>query len=391
MSRRRVLIYVQHLLGTGHLRRAASIARATAGRGLDVTVATGGVPVDGVDFGAAKVVQLPAARVAAGEFGRLLDARGVPVDDAWRDRRARCLLDTWNADLPDILVTELFPFGRRQMRFELLPLLDAAAKRQPRPAIVASVRDILVGQDKPGRAAWVCDMIDRFYDRVLVHGDPDLVPLDASFPATGRIADRISYTGYVVDLSRPAPPPDVGAGEIIVSAGGGAVGRHLLETAIAAKALCGTGSRVWRLLAGTVEAAAALRSSLRDGETGIVIEPARSDFPALLGRAALSISQAGYNTTAEVLSSGVRAVLVPYDAAGESEQPLRARYLAERGRAVVVAGATLSAANLAAAVDRALAASAPPATSVDLDGADRTAALLASGIVIARARRGSAG
>ncbi|MCH8110355.1 MAG: glycosyl transferase, partial [Proteobacteria bacterium] len=42
MSRRRVFFYVQHLLGIGHLRRAATITRAMAARGLDVTVASGG-------------------------------------------------------------------------------------------------------------------------------------------------------------------------------------------------------------------------------------------------------------------------------------------------------------------------------------------------------------
>jgi predicted glycosyltransferase len=42
-------------------------------------------------------------------------------------------------------VIELFPFGRRQMRFELLPLLEAARARSPRPWIISSVRDVLGG------------------------------------------------------------------------------------------------------------------------------------------------------------------------------------------------------------------------------------------------------
>ena len=38
----RVLFYVQHLLGIGHLKRAATRARACAAAGLEVTVVSGG-------------------------------------------------------------------------------------------------------------------------------------------------------------------------------------------------------------------------------------------------------------------------------------------------------------------------------------------------------------
>ena len=41
-----VLIWVQHLLGTGHFKRAATLAEAMAADGLDVTLVSGGPPVD---------------------------------------------------------------------------------------------------------------------------------------------------------------------------------------------------------------------------------------------------------------------------------------------------------------------------------------------------------
>ena len=44
---------------------------------------------------------------------------------------------------------EAFPFGRRQMRFELLPLLDAIAAMTPKPLLVTSVRDILQERVSP--------------------------------------------------------------------------------------------------------------------------------------------------------------------------------------------------------------------------------------------------
>ena len=45
-----VLVWVQHLLGIGHVQRTARIARAMTAAGLDVHVAFGGppVPADGL-------------------------------------------------------------------------------------------------------------------------------------------------------------------------------------------------------------------------------------------------------------------------------------------------------------------------------------------------------
>ncbi|MCA3266682.1 MAG: glycosyltransferase, partial [Azospirillum sp.] len=41
----KILIHVQHLLGTGHTRRMAAIAKALAARGHETTLASGGLPL----------------------------------------------------------------------------------------------------------------------------------------------------------------------------------------------------------------------------------------------------------------------------------------------------------------------------------------------------------
>jgi predicted glycosyltransferase len=68
-------------------------------------------------------------------------------------------------------------------------------------------------------------------------------------------------------------------------------------------------------------------------------------------------------------------VLVPFAAAGETEQTRRASLLAERGLAVAVPEAGLDADIMAAAIERALAL-APAASGIDLGGAPRTAQIL---------------
>lgn len=377
----KALVWVQHLLGIGHVRRAALITRALAAAGLDVTVASGGFPVAGVDHGAARVVRLPPARSADKSFKRLVGEGGLPLDDAWRERRRAALLDLADSVDPDILLLETYPFGRRQFRFELLPLLERP--RRPR-VVAASVRDILVAKDDPAREVEMADVARRHLDLVLVHGDPAVVPFEATFPQAHRIADLIRYTGYVAPARAPARAPahpaaqagGDGAGEVIVSVGGGAVGLPLMRTALAARPLTPLASSPWRLLAGP-DIGEADFQALRDGAPcGVTVERARPDFPELLARCTLSISQAGYNTLMDLMQARCRAVVVPFAAGNETEQTDRARLFERRGLLHGVPEDGLTPERLAEAVGRALAAPPPTDFAPLMDGAAATARLL---------------
>lgn len=351
---KRVFFYVQHLLGIGHLRRASAIATALRKAGLDVTLASGGLPVPGID-----VLQLPP--VSSRDFRTLLDGRGEPVDEAGKRARAAVLLEAFSGKKYDALLVELFPFGRRQMRFELLPLLEKARDA----LVVCSVRDLL--QPRPDREAEALETFERYFDHVLVHGDPRVARFELTFGLAPRLGDRLHYTGYVVD--EPAQDGDAGTDEVIVSAGGGAVGERLVKTALAARRLTALRKRRWRVLAGVN--AAALAGS---GEENLIVERSRSDFTLLLRNCALSVSQAGYNTVMETLQARCRAVLVPYAGGGEEEQSLRARLLSHLFPAV--AADALEPRRLAEAMDRAAGGPRPPAGVVDLDGARRSAELV---------------
>ena len=380
MSARRVFFYVQHLLGIGHLKRAATLARALAAEGLDVTLASGGVPVPAIATGGARLVQLPPASAADGGFKKLLDANGREIDAKWKRERAANLLAAWRAADPHVLVLELFPFGRRQMRFELLPLLEAAAAALRRPLVFCSVRDILGGQRSPERVQETAALVERCFDRVLVHGDPAVVAFERTFPEAARIAGRIQYTGYVVDPAA-GNGSNAGADEVIVSAGGGAVGAELLGCAIRARSLSVAKDRTWRVLAGANlperDYAGLARLVAEFGAGRVVLERARSDFTTLLANCHLSVSQAGYNTLMEVVQARARAVAVPFAGGNESEQTLRARCFAERGLVELVEENGLSPGILATAVDRASRKQRPSPRAINLDGARASAVLVA--------------
>lgn len=374
MNGPRVLVYVQHLVGIGHFRRAAAISRTAAARGMDVTLMSGGRAPSEIDLGAARLAQLPAVHATEDDYSTLLAEDGSRIDDALRRRRVGLVLEAFERFRPDALVVELFPFGRRQMKFELLPLLRAARNARPRPVVVSSVRDILVGQSRTGRADEARSRLDAYFDYVLVHADPSLVTLEATFPQARRIKDKVRYTGYVVDRISEDDGVD-GANEVVVSAGGGAVGQRLLEVALACRPLTASRDRVWRLLAGSRGAAGSLASRPGGADSGVIVEAARPDFPALLSRAAVSVSQGGYNTVVETLRARTPAVIAPFAAGGETEQTMRAELLRRRGLIEVVSEAELSPENLAYAVDSACRAG-PRNPGIDLSGADATADLL---------------
>jgi predicted glycosyltransferase len=375
MTRPRILFYVQHLLGIGHLRRAAAIARGLERHGLAVVFVSGGEPVDGLDLGKAETVQLPPARAGDSGFGSIVDADGRPIDDAWRTRRRELLLSVFERYAPAAVLIEMYPFGRRPFRFELLPLLEAAAARRPRPAALCSVRDILVSKADPSRTAEVVDIVRRHFDAVLVHGDSKLIEFGATFAAADRIADRLRYTGYVVSEAQSVAHP-VHSGEILVSAGGGAVGGPLLRAALAARPLTRLAQHPWRIITGPnlpETEFAGLAAHVAGGK--VTIERFRADFQSLLRNCRLSVSQAGYNTVMELLAAGSRAVVVPFAEGGETEQPIRARLLAARGFLAVVEPEELTPERLAAAIETTDQAPRPKA-SFDMFGADETARIV---------------
>ncbi|MEM6988773.1 MAG: glycosyl transferase, partial [Pseudomonadota bacterium] len=163
----RVLIHSQSLLGIGHERRTQLIAKALHDRGLDTHLALGG-PSTLAHAPGPTTHQLPSLRVADAAFSALVDDQGRPVDDAYKAARQASLAALFTDLNPDALILELFPFGRRMLRFELLPLLEQA--RHQGCQVYCSLRDILVaktGAKSEAKRAWAVNLAKQHFDAVL--------------------------------------------------------------------------------------------------------------------------------------------------------------------------------------------------------------------------------
>jgi predicted glycosyltransferase len=366
------LFYVQHLLGIGHLARASRVAGALAADGFAVTVVTGGLPIPGFPGPGVDQVELPAVAAASEGFSGLVDATGSPIDESFRSRRTALLLDALTRVRPDVVIVEAFPFGRRQMRFELLPLLDAVAAMRPRPKLITSVRDILQARVKPGRNEETVALLNQHFDLVMMHGDPAFARLEDTFPLAAAITVPVAYTGLVAG---PQPAPAAHTFDVLISAGGGAAGATLVAAAVEAARIAGGRGR-WGLVTGPNLPQAAFDDAVRSAPERLEVLRFRTDFPGLLRNAQLSVSQAGYNTVCDIFRAGCRALLVPFAAGGETEQSERAARLESLGLAQTMPEDALDGATLAGAIERALAEPLPSPAALDLDGAAGSARLL---------------
>lgn len=370
----KVLIAVTHLLGTGHLSRALTLARAFTAAGHQVQVASGGFPAPQLNAEGIEVIQLLPLRSDGVDFTRLLDADGTLAEETYLARRQDALCAALHELQPDVLITELYPFGRRSLRREFLALLEAAHALPRPPVILSSIRDILAPPSKPEKAEKADQVIARCYDAVLVHSDPAATRLEASWPVSQMLAAKLRYTGYVAPPAAGPHPQQAGSGEVLVSAGGGSVGTPLYRAALeAAKQMPDI---PWRLLVGGADAGARIAEFAKAGSPAL-LEPARRDFRQMLSHAAASVSMCGYNTALDLLQAGTPAVLIPFDAGNETEQGLRAASLAPLNGIKVVKTADLTPETLCAAVKAAMQAPPRLAGGFRFDGAARSVEIAA--------------
>ena len=334
MNARTLMFYCQHSLGMGHLVRSLALAQGLS-KEFQVVLANGGrFPKQAVIPHDIELINLPP--MGLNENNELVSHDRRRTTTRAKELRKHLLLKTFHELQPDVLFIELFPFGRKKFAEELMPLLKAARNSSSKPLVVCSLRDILVGRDNQSRhddrAATIAN---ELFDLILVHSDPAFARLDESFKPNVKLTTPIKYTGFAIAANGPQAAKQQNAvRRIVVSAGGGMVGEHLLSTAVKAHELL--------LREGPIETEVIMglflpdnaRRSLRDlvrGRDGLKLTRFVSDLSSRMRNADVSLSQAGYNTTLDILRANVPALVVPFGTGKEDEQLKRARRLETLG------------------------------------------------------------
>ncbi len=222
-----VLIYVQHLLGIGHLMRARLIAEALADVGFDVHLVSGGMPDRRAHAARRAHVQLPPIRVSDASFMPLRDADGVPIDDAYRRRRRDLLLAAFEAvGAGRWSSSRRFRSDAGRCASSSCRCWNGSRRRARGRWSSARVRDILQLRQKPEREREMLAL-----GQALVRRGPR-ARRSAASPASRRrfrsppsSARRCTTRASSLAPGRGSPPARAGErSEIVVSAGGGAVG-----------------------------------------------------------------------------------------------------------------------------------------------------------------------
>lgn len=276
------------------------------------------------------------------------------------------------ADLrPDVVIVDRHPYGTAgELR---AGLTDA---RRHGAALVLGLRDVIdevasVRCELAGRG-W--EGVERLFDEILVFGDP----LICDHVREYGLPIRPRYCGWVVE---PAVARARAEGLVVISAGGGGDGQKVfrlgvgalrrrphLHGVVAAGPYAGSWAR--QTMDGDPDLAARVQLSRDNGST-----------VQLFARASAVVQMAGYNSTTEALSAGLRAVLVPRRAP-RREQAIRASRLASLGLADIV-DETASPEEVAWLLDqpRLLPEGACARVGISLDGATLAARLLTSRVL----------
>jgi predicted glycosyltransferase len=360
LTRKKILYYCQSLVGIGHLTCSLRIIQELLHH-AEVDLIQGGL-----DTGTAlahphyRNLTLPTLLhdQESGGFFDPDDASGV--DEIW-DARAEAISHFLSGPYHAIVV-EFYPFGRRRFKREIQGLFRAVKEISGPVPIFTSVREVLVPRAVEKERRMV-ESVRKHIHTVFIRGDPEVVRFDETFSLAHEIEDRICYTGYI---SPPAPQSwPARKKQILVSQGGGNVGRELLEGAIGAASLMpdysfllATGSRT------TAAEMDELRKTVRSHN--VEIKPFLPDFQRHLMESAVSICMGGDNTLLDVITARTPTLAYPYQ--GNSEQGFRIKKFAEKGLLQALEGADLAPARLQEKIELAL--NTPyPAKNIAVNGA----------------------
>lgn len=329
MKMPKLLFYCQHLLGIGHLTRSLAICESLV-TDFEVHFIQGGPDVGKTVRHKHFHHHFINPLLMREEDSSLFDPNQVmSISEIFAARRSS-IHKILESEKFDVIVTELFPFGRNKFKTEVLQLISAAKQINPHLIAATSVRDILVEkQDSEQREQKIAALIQEYYDLVLVHSDAQIIKLEETFKSAGLFENKIRYTGFVTESAKEETHPQREK-SILVSMGGGIVGADMVMAVL--ECLPKFPDFIFKIATGPY-APSELKNKVSDlsqRHSNLVSVGFLSNFEEELLKCSLSISMAGYNTVMNILNTKTPSLVYPYMA--NIEQNLRAVELQKKGQ-----------------------------------------------------------
>lgn len=386
----RIAFFTHDTFGLGHVTRVVRIMREISRQRPDASLLLiSGCPALNIlrDLPAnADYVKIPTV-VKTGSSGSQPPHLPLPVMETTL-LRSRITREAVLAFAPDVFVVDNFPLGSQG---ELLPVLQAV--RQLPVRTVLGLRDIL---DEPHtvQADWrrqgIYDVLDRYYDTILVYGSKKIFDVAQAYTLPTETARKVSYCGYITDtravrVKREAVERELGmdGSFILATGGGGGDALPLLKTFI--KATPDLPSVTSLVVTGPLMGASDRDELYKEakGSKTVVIRDYVPDLRPYLKTAAVVVSMCGYNTVGEILAAKPRAVVVPRTwrygqhkkrtkTKEEGEQIMRARAVTRLGYARLLEPRDLNPRTLSQLIKKQLTSPKPNRKNgVDIRGIER--------------------
>jgi len=360
----RIVVYSHDTYGLGNIRRMLAITQelVTENSGASVLMLSGSPMlhsfrlVAGIDY-----VKLPS--LSRDEDG-YYDSHSLEWDySQLLELRADLITSAIGNFRPDLILVDKNPLG---IGGELEKALSNSKANPKPPKVVLLLRDIL---DSPTvtRDVWnrkdYHRVIANYYDRILVVGEQRIFDVAESYGFPGTTASKVKYCGYIAHKGGHTDAKTLRSALnitdeplILVSAGGGADGLHLLSCFLECARSCNDAPH-FRSVVFTGPELAAQHSTrleaLAKDLDHVYLREFTTDMMGYMRAADLSISMGGYNTVCELLTLNKNAIIVPRIKPGQ-EQWIRAERMSKIGLFTAIHPEELTPARLLQTIDHAL-------------------------------------
>lgn len=331
-------MYSHDTYGLGHIRRTMAIARNLSAPGINILILTGSpiagrFPIPfGVDF-----VRIP---------GMIKQSNTVYVPHSIKvnpqkalEIRQEIITATAKSFDPDLFIVDKVPVG---LKGEVLPVLQWFKTSRPDTNVVLGLRDIL-DDSASTRAEWndknYFNVLENLYSEIWIYGQENFYNPIVEYGLPSSISNKCVFTGYI---PRETPNKKItlkhllnGNGNgindssklIVVTAGGGGDGYHMLDTYLSMVEETPDLPFKTYMVSGPF-VPQDLQDSLakRAKKAGVIFATFHKRLEKIMAAADLVVSMGGYNTICEILSLKKTSLIIPRESP-RLEQLIRARVL----------------------------------------------------------------
>jgi predicted glycosyltransferase len=231
---------------------------------------------------------------------------------------------------------------------ELAEPLKALKRHYPETKVILGLRDILGAPDVI-RKTWenegAFEAAEEYYDSVCIYGTPDVYDVTSEYAFPDGVRRKADYCGYVAreaskkgNGKRPVNGaiakymPENDEKFIMVTGGGGADAAYFMDKFLESARLLKNDTKFSAIVSTGPFMHEKQFQYLRQKADGTTVRVTRigADSIAIMRRADLVVSMAGYNTVSEIMRFRKNAIIVPRPGPS-AEQTMRTKILSERG------------------------------------------------------------